>query len=283
MAFIINYSDMIFPFLGYDIAPNIAYIAETCVLFSKLCKLIYCKHCGQILKTYDIRQTINGRASHINTCSWLDKMDPFRFFYCKINWHTAIVAGGWASFLHFNAHRNYINPWKKDGPIANMDLDVFFFNEKYTAGDLWYDLVMKFDNPSDLYVISKTKSPSVYLFNKGYDTPRNASAQFSIISKQKPNHYMKIDLLGEYVNKKSKMEILETFDQPFCRVGFSLYQNGQKNWILHATHTNQIVLPQRKNSNYKREMARRQKYIDRGYLNLECNCIEKKSYKRQRR
>ncbi len=263
------FTDVIFPFLGYKIAPDIASLAEVSTNFSNYCRLIYCKHCGQMFQSYELRNRINGRSSHIETCEWLKELDPFRFFYNEIPWKSAFVAGGWAAWLHFHEHRNYINPWKKNGPLSVMDLDVFFYNTDSQVLFIYSRLV--FRGSGDRFeTITVTKSPSVYLAGR-YTTETDASAQITLSPKSKPNHQMKIDLIGANIWSNDPMKILDDFDQPCCRVGFSMDKNNNINWILHPTHIYQIKHPK---SNNTRELLRRTKYINRGYLCLKCNCVE---------
>lgn len=96
-------------FLTFSIAPDLAPLAATCKSWSKDCRLLYCRHCGHIFRIHELHEIRNGRALHADICDWLPVMDPFRFFYHKIPWKFAFVAGGWAAWLHFREHRNHIN------------------------------------------------------------------------------------------------------------------------------------------------------------------------------
>jgi hypothetical protein len=68
------------------------------------------------------------------------------------------------------------------------------------------------------------------------------------------------------------MAVLNSFDQPCSRVGFMII-DGKKEWTLHPLHKRKIKYPYKINGQVcEREVERRQKYIDRNYLNLECDC-----------
>jgi hypothetical protein len=199
-------------------------------------------------------------------------MDPFRFFYSEIPWNSAFVAGGWAAWLHFREHRHYINPWKKEGPLSKRDLDVFYFNGSQGGiMSIWGLLMFPEENPK-FEIIKIIESPSVYDRKYGrYNTELDASAQVLLSPVEKRTHQIKIDLIGKHVHC-DPMSILDSFDQPCSRIGFSII-DGKKEWILHRSHKRGVQYPYRINGKFcERALKRRQKYIARNYLNLECDC-----------
>ena len=149
----------------------------------------------------------------------------------------------------------------------------FFFNSKSQVAFMWLQFV--FGTDTKFQVVQIIESPSAWSREYGrMNTSQNASAQFILAPNEKLSHRMKIDLIGEHIECGDPLYILKKFDQPCCRVGFSVV-DGKKEWILDTSHKQKIKYPKRNHGKAcERELTRRQKYIDRNYLNLECDCIE---------
>lgn len=280
---------LVFPFLGYKIAPNLASLAETSSNFSKQCRKLYCQHCGLILNPWDKDFTIistTGRAAHLDSCEWLDIMDPFRNFYECIPWEHAFIAGGWACWLHFKEHRLHINPWRKNGPVAEQDLDVFFYRrDPQLAYEFWTTLSM--EHKTNKYILKKRiKSNSKWLnsdnhIRTDFNTFCDLKGIFSL--KDNPSHLIHVDFLSEHMKivwPEDTISILELFDQPCCRVSFTIdFETKSKIWVVHDSHTKvlqppspmlDLSLPIFERS--ERPKKRFEKYVKRGYANLKCNC-----------
>lgn len=280
---------LLFPFLDFEIAPDLACLAEVCKETTKECRKMYCKHCGKVFSPFNRQfdyQVVNGRASHVEICEWMSNMDPFRFFYLEIDWVNAFVAGGWASWLHFREHRNYINPWRKNGPMSKRDLDVFFYYKKNNSNIMNYYFhwthrdYRDYDDNNEIIVapsievVQFLQKPSTFHSDlQKYNTTEECSTRLLLRHKAKLCNHFLVDLIGEKVHYGDQLRILSDFDQPCCRVGFSFVDRyGTKSWILHPTHKNKLQKPS--SGSTPREKERYAKYVERGYAHLECDCHE---------
>lgn len=264
-----------------DVAVDLKNLALTCNLLNNIVRSSYCYHCGLVYdEIKNIEYDMNG-SYHINICELPNNLDPFRFIYSSIEWNKSFVTGGWATYLHFNEHRNTIRPWINN--TFNRDLDIFYYNGDSTD---WYWKI--YQNQYDFNIVRRLKGPSKWNDTSMQNsTDKHSSYKLEIQVNNKSN--VIIDVVGNQYYL-TPQEILSSFDLNPCRVGFQ-YVESKRKWILSNEHTSGIydidnseawkqVLETKYNVDNipnptEGEKERYKKYCDRGYgkCKNKCYCL----------
>lgn len=270
-------------------APSLGKLAETCNALSRAVRKCYCRHCGRVFRgAFEIDQ---GRGRCAGLCDFPDELDPFRRVYPTVKWDHVVAAGGWPAFLHFREHLRYTNPWRAGGEIASRDLDLFWFGGGRSPAYAW-QWTFKSDRHQTtppLRILECLERPSQWNdYLKRMDTDIWANTKLALIPNDQDTPVLIVDAIGAHCRVQTAMNVLETFDLPYCMVGFQMinvvgfqFQEVTRCWILHPRHTTHAIAPDVPRTD--KLASRLLKYAERGYNSARCDCrAEMPSCKKQK-
>ena len=122
--------------------------------------------------------------------------------------------------------------------MSERDLDIFYYGNAPA-----YHWLNHFHANKELILGTFLQKASHWDTKCNRHSTRDDATFKVMIASRDELHYVQMDVIGSLYKRVTPMDVLDAFDMPCCRVGFTWPdQKSSKTWILHKDHTH--TLPQ---------------------------------------